>query len=279
MTRPRSLVVSLACAALLLAGCVRSDRLRVDVEIASMAPLRLGVPHAGDPAGTREAWLPLAGHLGRGLARPVEFVLAPTQRAASALLSQGKVDLAWLPGVAFARLTRGFPAVALARAVRGGRTTHAGELVVLAASAVRRVEDLKGCRLAYVAPDSGSGFLAANQLLLDAGLTPGGDLAATIFTYGHLGSLKALAAGACDAAAVFEGATGVHAGSFPPGTFRSIGRSRELPNDVVACARDLEAGQQERLRALLFGLARTGPGRAALDRLRTHGGVDHFASP
>lgn len=275
----RARAAALALVALAASGCGGSARLTVEVETESEAPLRLGVPMADDPARLREAYRPLVDHLARGLGRPVELVVSPTYKSVGWLLAQGKADLAWFSGVAHARVSRTHAAVALARAVRRGRTTYVGELVVLADAKVERVEDLKGKRLAYVDPESGSGFFAANQILLDAGLTPGANLAETGFTYGHRKSLEQLAAGRYDAAAVFEGALEVYAPHFPPGKFRVLARSRELANDVVACSPEMDAKQQARVQRLLLDMAKTAAGREALNKLWTYGGLDGFVAP
>jgi phosphonate transport system substrate-binding protein len=260
-------------------GC-RSGERRVDVQVVTedQAPLRLGVPLADEPVKIRRQYQPLTAYLARGLSRKVDLVLSSTYKSVGWLLEQGKIELAWFSGVAFSRVSRIHPAHALARAVRRGKTTYVGLIVVRASSPIASLKDLRGKRLAYVDPASGSGFWAANQILLDAGLSPGADLASAAFTYGHLESLKAVRDGRYDAAAVFEGALSVYRGAIDPGDFRELARSRPLANDVVACSLTLAPALKERVRRLLLDMASTPEGRRGLAEMSTYGSLDAFVA-
>jgi phosphonate transport system substrate-binding protein len=272
----RRLLLTLAAAALALAGCGRTERLVIEVVTEDQAPLRLGVPLAEDPARVRAQYEPLTVYLAKRLGRSVDLVVSPTYKSVGWLLEQGKIELAWLSGVAFTRVSRAYPAVALARAVRRGTTTYQGVLVVPAGSPARTVADLRGKRLAYVDPASGSGFLAANQMLLDAGLSPGADLAECGFTYGHLESLKLLASGRYDAAAVFDRALEVYAGAIDTSKFRVLALSSPLANDVVACSPNLDATLRERIRKLLLEMKETPDGKKGLAEMSTYGSLDGY---
>lgn len=263
----------------LATGCTRPARLAVELQTVDAATVRLGVPMAGDTRELLSQYAPLIQVLERGLGREVELVTAPSYRSVGWLLEQGKIDLAWFSGVAFERVSRTYPAQALARVVRRGRTSYVAELIVRSDPAIESVEDLRGRRLAYVDPESGSGYVAPNQILLDAGVSPGGDLAGTRFTYSHRMSLEGLVQGRFDAAAVFEGALDLHHPDLRTGSLRVLARSRPLPNDVVACSPRADKQFRDRVQGLLLGMAGTIEGRRGLRSMSTYGGLDGFTHP
>lgn len=263
----------------MMVGCHHDREVALEISTGTEAPLRLGVPQAEDRESLRREFAPLMEAIARGAGRPVELVDAPTYRSVGWLLEQGEIDLAWFSGVAFEEVSRLHPATALVRASRRDLTTYVGELVVPAGSPVLRVRDLKGRRLAYVDPESGSGFVAANQMLLDAGISPGADLARTGFTYSHRESLRAVLSGRFDAAAVFEGALELYTTDIPPGSFRVLARSDPLPNDVVACSPGFDPVLRGRIARALLEMSRTASGRSELARTMTYGGLDGFVEP
>ena len=259
-----------------LTGCRSADRVEVEVETEERAPLRLGVPMADDEAKLQAQYGPLLAHLSEGLGRKLELVTSHSYKSVGWLLEQSKIELAWFSGVAFLRVNRTHPAVPLARTIRFGRTTYLGWIVVKADSPIKTVRDLRGKRLAYVDPESGSGFVAPNQILLDAGLNPAADLAEASFTYGHLESLKGLADGRFDAAGVFEGAMSVYQDKLDPKLFRVLAESSPLPNDVVACSPQFDAGLQAKVKHLLLTMADSPQGKERLKAMYTYGALDGF---
>ena len=271
MRRLGFLIVALL--ALSTAGC--RDDVVVHVRTEEQAPLKLGLALNGDEDEVRAQYAPLARWLGDKLAR--EVVLAPdsSYRAVGWSLQQGRVDLAWLSGTAFRAAGGG---TALATAVRGGSTTYRGVILVKSTAAIRTVKDLAGKRMAYVDRSSGSGYLATNLMLLSAGLSPGVDLAATTFTYSHLESLRALDAGECDAAGVFENAPQAYAPRVDPTHFRVLATSGPLPNDVLAASPALDAATATRIAKLVCGLAGDPQASAVLRALDPSGRMDGFVA-
>lgn len=262
--------------AFLLTGCGPARRVTVEVETEAQAPLRLGVPQADEPVRVRAQFAPLIEHLSEALHRKVELVITPTYKSVGWLLEQGKIELAWYSGVAFARVTRTHPSIPLARGLRFGRATYLGWLVVRADSPIQGVADLKGKRLAYVDPEAGSGFVAVNQILLDAGVSPGADIAEATFTYSHQESLMGVASGKYDAAGVFENAPEIYKSVVKPSDFRLLAQSQPLPNDVVACSPELDPGLREAVKRALLTMADTPVGQRRLAAMYTYGALDGF---
>lgn len=269
-------VLMMVALALALAGCGSTRRVTVEVVTEDRAPLRLGVPQADEPARVRAQFAPLLEHLSETLGRKVELSITPTYKSVGWLLEQGKIELAWYSGVAFARVSKTHPSIPLARGLRFGRATYLGWLVVRADSPIQGVADLKGKRLAYVDPEAGSGFVAVNQILLDAGLSPGADLAEATFTYSHQESLQGVASGKYDAAGVFENAPEIYKTVVNPSTFRLLAQSQPLPNDVVACSPDLDPKLRDAIKRALLTMADSPKGQRRLAAMYTYGALDGF---
>ena len=104
----------------------------------------------------------LRGHLGRD----VRTVLVGDYRALVDGLVAGELDLAWMPPAPYLEAeASGAGAVAVAR--RYGKTAYHGAIVVRADAPHEKLEDLRGCSVAWVEPESASGYLfAAAELRL-----------------------------------------------------------------------------------------------------------------
>lgn len=262
--------------AVVTAGCRQQDRLEVQLTAAGEREIRLGVLPADDPGRMARALRPVLSHLSAALGRPVDLVVSPTHEMLGDLLDTGRVDLAWWSGAAHSRFAKSRNVTTLATVVRRGRTSSRGVLVVRAASGLRTVADLKGARFAYVDRNSGSGFVAANRLLIEAGLDPLADLGSLEFTHGHHQSLLGVLEGRYDAAAVHEGALEAHRDRMDTTRLRVLAYSGPLDPDVVVACRDLSVPLGRSIAAELCGLTRTPAGRAALAALHEHDPVDGF---
>src|SRR5438045_1625969 len=104
--------------------------------------------------------------LSDALQQPVETSVVPHDDL-PALLAQGKVDFAWLSASQYVRAT---PSVPVAKLLRGGLPFYRSAIFTRK-GAFKRLNDLKGKRLAFVSQQSGAGYLLALQVLLGAGFT------------------------------------------------------------------------------------------------------------
>ncbi len=115
-----------------------------------------------------------------------------------------------------------------------------------------------------------------NQILLDAGISPGADLAEATFTYSHQESLKGVAEGRYDAAGVFENAPEIYKNVMDPKQFRLLAQSLPLPNDVVACSPNLDPALRESVKRILLTMADVPAGQKRLAAMYTYGALDGF---
>lgn len=115
---------------------------------------------------------------------------------------QERVDLAWLPPVAFAEaLVQGVRALAVAR--RSGATQFRGALIVRADSDIYRIDDLAGRRMGWVDVESASGYLLPRALVAARGKDADAFLGAQQLLGSHRAVVQAVLHGIVDCGATF----------------------------------------------------------------------------
>jgi len=221
----------------------------------------------------------------------------------------GRIDLAWLPPLVFARLDRRGIATALATVVRPGEAFWS-VLVTSRVSGIDRLdaEQLRGRRIAWVDPLSASGHVVARLGLAARGIDPRTTFSAESFAGSHAEALNAALEGRADVAATFarcdaEGRV-VHGpwdeAGMRPEEVVVLGLLGEVPPDLIAASRLLprelldavgaavvDASKDESLAPVLqaiFGGTKLVPGAPAsysalCDLLdRSSGAMEAFAS-
>ena len=176
----------------------------------------------------------------------VEFFPVSNRTAAVEALASKQIDFV-LTGpaeyVVFKKRTDAVPVVGFSR------PDYFSGVIVLADSPYMRPTDLKGKKVAFGDVGSTSNHLAPMQALADFGLDPRADIEAL-----HVDrkvAWEALKRG--DVAAI-----GMNYGKFldardkekdlPPGAFRVIARSPDLPNDMLLAGSHVEAATIEKMR-------------------------------
>ena len=129
------------------------------------------------------------------------FVQRGSYREITALINNDELDFAWVCG---------YPYVAnrasmrlLAMPLYHGKPLYQSYLIVPSSDRVTRsYADLEGKLFAYSDPNSNSGFLVPQYLMLRAGLDPQTLFKKTFFTYAHRKVVSAVATGVADGGAV-----------------------------------------------------------------------------
>ncbi len=211
-------------------------------------------------------------YLGAKLGRPLAFVQRGSYREVVDLLRQGSLEFAWVCGFPFVRYRREMrlAAVPLFR----GRPLYQSYLIVQSRDqSSRSLADLRGKVFAYSDPDSNSGYLYPQYVLLQSGEKPAGFFRRSFFTWGHRKVVEAVAAGLAQAGAVdgyvWETLNLTH----PDLTAqtRIIQRSPEFGFPPVVARADLPEAVQQALRGVLLAMAADAAGAALLRRLNLDG--------
>jgi phosphonate transport system substrate-binding protein len=133
--------------------------------------------------------------------------------------------------------------------------TYTAALWVPTSSTIQTVADLKGHTLALSDPASTSGNLFPRYAMLKAGLNPDQDVKIQ-YAGSHTASLLALVNGKVDAGEVNsqQQATATAAGQFDTTKFRTIWRSKPIPNDPITVRGDLSPTFRSAFTKALFSL-------------------------
>lgn len=151
----------------------------------------------------------------------------------------GTIDVAWLPPVVYARLAEGV--MPIGSISRDGKTSYTAALVVQKDAKYKSLADLKGARAGWVDPWSAAGFVVPRLELAKEKRDPRRMFASERFFGQHKDAMKALADGACDVAATFEGGWSEIEGL----EVRVLATYGPIPGDVIAVRRNLDPARYE----------------------------------
>lgn len=120
---------------------------------------------------------------------------------------------------------------------------------------VQTIDQLQGKVFCYVDPNSTSGYLYPRAIFRRMGMDPDTSFRATRFSGDHLSALKALHAGACDGAAVYQNILfEAESHGMSPDRFRTLATTDRIPYDAYCARPDMPKEEVDRLRGLLLNL-------------------------
>lgn len=258
--------------ALLLVACPLLAALRPARSAPRVAaPLRIGTTAVilDDQVAFLHDW---QRYLEQRLERNVVFVQRGSYREITALLSTDQIDAAWVCG---------YPYVANRASMRlltvplyNGRPLYQSYLIVPRSdSATRSYADLRGRIFAYSDPNSNSGFLVPQYMMLRAGLDPGKLFRKSFFTWAHKKVVSAVATGVADGGAVDGYVWETLAGQTPDLTAqtRVVEKSPEFGFPPLVTRASLGQAEFSGLQSALIGMANDAAGRGLLKRLNLTG--------
>ncbi|HYG67430.1 MAG TPA: phosphate/phosphite/phosphonate ABC transporter substrate-binding protein [Anaeromyxobacteraceae bacterium] len=281
-------VIACACAAL---ACDTSSFREVDVSLAperrapeTPAPppartLRFSVAAVESPRDTYAAYARLFRRIGERLGVEIEFVQRRTYREVNDLLANGQLEAALVCTGGYLDLRRRAPEKVeiVAVPIVGGLPTYQSVVIVPADSPARTLADLAGERFAYTDELSLSGHAYVVRRLRDEGRDPSRFFGFTVFTQNHDRSIRAVASGLVDGAAV-HGHVLRHLLERDPELRRGVRvlhRSEPIGAMPVVVSTGLDPATRARLREVLLAIAEDPDGAAALATL----GIDRFDPP
>lgn len=230
MLKRKKIILSTAAALVALTGLtigavekiVRAEqaangRVENTIAQANLSRLRIVLPGRGDTADLQRKANAVAQFLSRDLGMPVEALVADDTAAVEALRAN-RAEVAFLssrPALKAEQLANARLYLAEVRPNYSGRHTYNSVFVVPANSPLKTgsntqtLQQLRGRRMAFTSPTSGSGFIFPVSELVKLGLVPNRDRLNGFFgqiSYGnnYSGALQAVLRGQADVAAVSE---------------------------------------------------------------------------
>lgn len=201
----------------------------------------LGFSPAENVQGLQTSASELARALSDRIHLPVRAYVALDYTALVEAMRSGQVHFGWLTPSPLVLAEQLFDAQILLTQVRRGSPTYHSAIVVRNDSPVRHVEDLRGKTIAWVDPQSTSGYVIPRYLLIERGIDPQHFFRQQIFAGGHDSAVLAVHRGQVDAAAVWADPPSEGTGAWtrflrgrPGPGLRPILYSPPVPSDAVA---------------------------------------------
>ena len=186
-----------------------------------------------------------------------------------AQLGRSQIDMGWICGAPYVRRENRELELLVAPVMvgerYGGRPVYFTDLLVRVDHPTRTLADLHGATFAINEPNSQSGSLAVSYLLAQEGLK-WGHFGRVVASGGHQSSLKLIAAGTVDAAAidstVFD--TEVREGRIDASALRRIVAVGPMPIPPFVVGRWVPQSAREALKRALLGMHDSAEGRTIL---------------
>jgi phosphonate transport system substrate-binding protein len=211
---------------------------------------------------------PLTLYLGGVLGRPLRLVIATTYDEQIEMIATGRADYAYIGPTPYVRARARAPVEILAGEAEQGQAFYQSALVVRADSAIRRVADLAGRRIALGAEISMSSAVAPKQMLAQAGLKRA-DLAELAHLDRHERVALAVLHGDFDAGGLRLDI----AKAYLPRGLRILATSQPLPPHVIAASPRVTAAEAGQVRQALLH-----PDEAGVESFRALGPQTGFVA-
>lgn len=215
----------------------------------------------------------LSGRIGR----PVTLVQRKTYHEINELLKSGDVDAAFLCSGAYVKDAEKNGIRVLVVPVARGSPTYKSYLVARVEAPVRSFADLEGARFAFTDPLSFTGRYYVLHRLRLLGKKPETFFSKVVYSGGHDASVRAVAQGEVDGAAVdslvFEYM--LSRGSPEAADLKIVESSEPFGIPPFVVSRSLAESVRLALEEALLGMARDAEGKEILDQL----GLDGFERP
>ncbi len=212
-----------------------------------------------DPAVFNKLMAPFVEHLAQCSGKKVRFYDVYSSAAAIEAMRSGRMHIGTMSSgdTAFAVNVAG----AIPFGIRGDAKGPQGYqlwVIVKKDSALQKLSDLKGKKVAHTAPSSNSGNLAPRALFPAGGLTPDKDYK-VLYSGKHENSVAGVASGDYDAAPIAHDilVRMAERGMVRMEDFRIIWRSRDFPPGGLSMAHDLAPALQQKLRDCTFNFKYT----------------------
>lgn len=269
-----------------LCACRAPEPVRVSLAESMTAPeasshgtarpiaLRLAVAAILSPPANLDAYDPMRRYLAAHLGGDVELVQRPTYAEVNELVRTGEIDVAFVCTGAFVEGRRRFGMELLVVPTIRGQDSYFSLVIVPTTSRARSFEDLRAQSFAFTDPLSNSGYLAPSWVLHEMGETPERFFSAISFTQSHDNSIRAVADGVFDGAAVdslvYDFA--LERDRSLAARTRVVHRSGPFGMPPIVARPDLEATLKARLRSSFLGMHQDPAAAHALRALR----IDRF---
>ncbi len=231
--------------------------------------LRFAVATMVSAEATFTTYRSLVQRICRDVGRQEAFVLRPSYAEVRRELEQGRIDVAFVcTGTYVYALPQGRIRLLVKPEFEDGLQSRC-LFIVPARSRRDALEDLRGAVMAFTDPESNTGCLVPQALLVERGYDPKSFFNETVFTGSHDRSIQSVALGVVDVAAVDSLVWGssVQQDASLARRARVIWRSEAFGPPPIVVPAGLEAGLERSLRQAFLTLDQDEEGRAILSSI------------
>lgn len=164
--------------------------------------VKIAIASVVSPRESISKYLLLLKHLEEKLGRPIDIYQKQTYAEVNDMLARGDVDFAFICSLSYVIGKEKGEMIDIAAVEVDGSSYYQSYIISREDRPFESIEDLKGKRFAYTDPLSFTGRLAVLEMLYQRGLVAEKFFGETFFTHSHDNSIKAVAMGLADAAAV-----------------------------------------------------------------------------
>ena len=242
--------------------------------LASGQALRVAVAAMISPEKTRSCYEALLQAIGKKMGRQVDIVQKKTYAEVNEMVEGKKLDFAFVCSGPYTQGKRKFGMEILVVPVCHGRKVYYSYIIASKASPAASLDDLRGKAFAFTDPNSNTGCLVPRYMLSLKGMTAEAFFKETSFTYSHDNSIKAVAEGVVDGAAVDSLIWEYIDATDPSWTSRTkiIEKSPPFGIPPIVVHPAINQVLKGELRNVLLDLHKTPEGAALLGKI----GVDRF---
>lgn len=262
-------------AILLLAGCAGggdADLVSTAAPEADPNPDELTIAIAGmvTPKEGLDYYLALSEYVGEKVAKPVRLIHKADYGEVNDMLEAGKVDVAFVCSGPYVVGHDTFGLELLCAPVVNGAPSYNSYIIVPVSSDATSWASLRGKRFAYTDPESNTGHTVPKFMLEELGENPESYFSATFYTYSHDNSIKSVATGEADAAAVDSLIWEYGNDTDPTYTSKTriLLKSEPYAIPPVVTRPGLDEALVEKLAAAFLGADEDPEGMAILDHMR-----------
>ncbi len=278
--------VCLLILATLLSACKKQDPPEASSESvkpfqprlsgAAVKPLRIGMGAMITPREGYVYYKQFKGYIEERLGQPVQLVDRGSYDEINSLLETKEIDAAFVCAGPYVEGKERFGMQLLAMPLVKGKPVYHAYIIVPVGSPAQKFEDLRGTSFAFTDPKSNTGKLVPTYMLARMNETPQHFFGKTAFTYGHDKSIRAVAEGIVDAAAVDSLIWEYLALKNPQLTAKTRILLRSEPYGIppFVVRPGLDDKVTKRLQEILLGAADDGEGRLILKGMM----IDRFVA-
>ncbi len=165
-------------------------------------PLAIAVGAMISPETTRTYYEDLLKLIAGKMDRRAEFAQRRTYAEVNEMVRKKEVDLAFVCSGPYTEGKKAFGMEMLVVPVANGKTVYHSYIIVGKTAPIKSLHDLRGKKFAFTDPQSNTGSLVPTYMLAKKGETPQSFFREVFYSNGHDNSIRAVANGQADGAAV-----------------------------------------------------------------------------